>query len=292
MTDISPSTGRGWAIARTTYLDDEMSKKRSLSPDSGTDSKERAAYFKSSPIEDRSSTFIGVFSPIKSATELQKLPEFRTATHRMAAWRKISAQRTLAGPGSTSKPIYVAGSDDDGEKYGGKRIEKVLNELNIEGAVVVTRWYGGVLLGPARFTHIENAAREAIQLWKDSVEQIAKRRKVEVDESKERLRLVQSLEQRDQSITVLRQLLAEKSAKQSHAESSPNTTSSPTVSSPLKGPDYGSMPLSRLRQLDKARDATITWILKQIDAAETTASANAHENTSTGESSPRMPLGT
>ena len=265
-----------------------MSKKRSLSPDSGIGSKDGAEYFKSSPIEDRSSTFIGVFSPAKSATELQKLPEFKTATHRMAAWRKTSAQRTLTGPGSASKPIYVTGSDDDGEKYGGKRIEKVLNELNVEGAVVVTRWYGGVLLGPARFTHIENAAREAIQLWKDSIEESAKRRKIEIDESKEKQRLTQSLEQRDQSITVLRQLLAEKSAKQSQFESSPITPSSPAISSPSKSPDYSSMPLPRLKQLDKARDATISWILKQIDVAETKTSSNADEEKSTAESPQRV----
>ena len=28
--------------------------------------------------------------------------------------------------------------------------------------VVVSRWYGGVLLGPARFTHINNAARQLL----------------------------------------------------------------------------------------------------------------------------------
>ena len=28
--------------------------------------------------------------------------------------------------------------------------------------VVVSRWYGGVKLGPARFTHINNAARELL----------------------------------------------------------------------------------------------------------------------------------
>ena len=269
-----------------------MSKKRSLSPDSGIDSKDGAQYFKSSPIEDRSSTFIGVFSSTMSATELQKLPEFRTATHRMAAWRKTSAQRTLAGPGSASTPIYATGSDDDGEKYGGKRIEKVLTESNVEGAVVVTRWYGGVLLGPARFTHIENAAREAVQLWKHSIEETAKRRKIEIDESKEKQRLVQSLEQRDQSITVLRQLLAERSAKKSQDEVSPNTPSSQAVSSPSRGLDYSSMPLPRLKQLDKAKDASISWILKQIDAAETKSSGNANEYKSTAETFPRMPMGT
>jgi len=29
--------------------------------------------------------------------------------------------------------------------------------------VVVTRWYGGVKLGPARFTHINNAARMLLE---------------------------------------------------------------------------------------------------------------------------------
>lgn len=28
--------------------------------------------------------------------------------------------------------------------------------------VVVSRWYGGILLGPARFTHINNAARQLL----------------------------------------------------------------------------------------------------------------------------------
>jgi putative IMPACT (imprinted ancient) family translation regulator len=30
--------------------------------------------------------------------------------------------------------------------------------------VVVTRWYGGVLLGPDRFRHINNAARQALDV--------------------------------------------------------------------------------------------------------------------------------
>jgi hypothetical protein len=32
--------------------------------------------------------------------------------------------------------------------------------------------------------------------------------------------------------------------------------------------DYSAMPLQRLRQLEKARDATIGFILKQLDKAE------------------------
>lgn len=34
---------------------------------------------------------------------------------------------------------------------------QILDTKNL--AVIVTRWYGGIHLGPARFTHINNAAR-------------------------------------------------------------------------------------------------------------------------------------
>ncbi len=54
--------------------------------------------------------------------------------------------------------------EDDGERWGGDRVLKV---AQLEGAsdvlVVVSRWYGGELLGPVRFEHIENAARASLQ---------------------------------------------------------------------------------------------------------------------------------
>ena len=53
--------------------------------------------------------------------------------------------------------------DDDGEAAAGSRL---LHLLQVTGArnvaVVVSRWYGGILLGPARFTYINNAARELL----------------------------------------------------------------------------------------------------------------------------------
>lgn len=50
--------------------------------------------------------------------------------------------------------------DDDGEDAAGGRLLHLLQILDIKNKVViVTRWYGGVHLGPARFTHINNAAR-------------------------------------------------------------------------------------------------------------------------------------
>ena len=53
--------------------------------------------------------------------------------------------------------------DDDGESAAGGRLLKLLTLVGAEDVVVVvSRWYGGVLLGPARFTHINNAARQLL----------------------------------------------------------------------------------------------------------------------------------
>jgi putative IMPACT (imprinted ancient) family translation regulator len=223
--------------------------------------------FASGTIEDRQSTFIAHFSPTVAVKTIQASPDFKSASHRIAAWRKASTQRTLSG----GKQIFSIGSDDDGEKYAGKRLERVLDELKVEGAIVVARWYGGVLLGPVRFTHIENVAKEAIAAWKESTgEGSAKRQKTnetKVDDAAERRRLTKQLTERDQSIIVLRQLLTEKLSVES-AENKDGQGSSQPSSTPAQVPNYDEMSTQRLRQLDKARDATISWILKQIDQVE------------------------
>jgi hypothetical protein len=39
-------------------------------------------------------------------------------------------------------------------------------EAIIDAVVIVSRWYGGTLLGPARFDHIETCAREVCRTFK------------------------------------------------------------------------------------------------------------------------------
>ena len=46
--------------------------------------------------------------------------------------------------------------NSDGTKLMGKDIENVM--------VIVTRWYGGIMLHGDRFKHISNAGREALQV--------------------------------------------------------------------------------------------------------------------------------
>lgn len=249
--------------------------------------------FESSSIEDRASKFVGLFSPDAPAKTLQAHAPYKDASHRILAWRKPSAQQSLMNLGATGKtlrPTYATGHDDDGENYAGKKLEKLLIDLDVVGAVVVARWYGGTLLGPVRFAHIEKVAREAIGNWRKSLDNTAssKRLKMELSpqmtaeqETRQKTNLVQTLINRDSSIKVLRSLLAEKNAlAKGNASSSDKGTQAPS-STASATPDYSSMPLSKLQQLEKARDTTISWILRQIDQAE----ARAVEESKPGESS-------
>lgn len=213
--------------------------------------------FHSAKIDEQTSSFIGAFSPNLSAVALQRLPEFRTATHRIAAWRKPSRQKSL----TPCKPLFETSHDDDGESWAGGRLARVLNDTQVSGTVVVARWYGGQNIGPIRFTHIENCAKEAIWKWKvaaSELEMEEARKKQRVDDEAKKTELVEELTQRDYSISALRKLLAEKKAKLSGSEEVAPST-------PQKVTDYGKMGLDVLKRLEKARDATISAILKQMD---------------------------
>lgn len=229
-----------------------------------------SSLFESAPIEDRASKFIGLFSPDLGPEQLQEHHAFKSAMHRMVAWRRPSKQKSIASSMSkaSAKVIYETGFDDDGEKYGGKKLEKVLIEMNVQGTVVVARWYGGIMLGPVRFEHIANVAKEAIAKWRESQQEPPSKKAKEppektlsVEEELElKQRLSKQLQDRDSSIVVLRDLLAERKG----AEASPKKTN--TAATPTQ--DYASMPVTKLRVLEKARDSTIAWILKQIDEIE------------------------
>lgn len=287
-------------------LDDDNPTNNPPTTQHGITSLAEPQIFTSSPIHDRSSTFTAHFRPGASifaapsgsqkSTPLttivkgaQQHPAFTEASHRIVAWRKRSAQTTLS-TGSQPRSVYTLSSDDDGEKYAGKRVERVLAEMDVEGVLVVARWYGGVLLGPVRFTHIENVAREAVRKWQASVGLgsdregmggTAKRQRLDGsgtsdavggDDEAARRKLGKQLVERDGSIAVLRGLLAEKTKPKLLSTAGDGngelSAASSATTSPPKKIDYNDMPLAKLKQLEKARDATIAFILKQLDKAE------------------------
>ena len=230
--------------------------------------------FKSEPIHDRQSTFTGFFSPTLPPRDLQSHPSIASASHKILAWRipasapesstkKVRQQSTLPG----SKAPLQTGKDDDGEQHGAKHLARVLESQNLTGSLVVARWYGGVMLGPVRFAHMERAGREAVDKWRRATagKQEEERNK-ELDEQ-ERRELVQELERRDESIISLRGLLEEKKRFLSGLEGKTGGDDS-SQTSPARKIDYGSLSRDRLRMLDKARDGTIGFLLKQIDGVE------------------------
>ncbi|CAM9699734.1 unnamed protein product [Lampetra fluviatilis] len=108
-------------------------------------------------ITDRRSTFQAHVAPVVTTKQvklvLRKLLENKklaSATHNIMAYR-------IDCP---VKHAFLQDCDDDGETAAGGRLLHLLQILDVRDAVVVvSRWYGGVMLGPDRFKHINNCAR-------------------------------------------------------------------------------------------------------------------------------------
>lgn len=74
------------------------------------------------------------------------------ATHNITAWR-IRGQNG----------VQFQDCDDDGESAAGGRLLHLLELMGVWNTmVVVTRWYGGIHLGPDRFRLINQAARDSV----------------------------------------------------------------------------------------------------------------------------------
>lgn len=119
-------------------------------------------------VVDRKSVFQGHCAGVQRVEHvelfLSKLKEnkkIENAFHNMWAYR-IDRSDPKARLANKSASI-IQDCDDDGEQAAGGRLLSLLQILNVVNVmVVVTRWYGGIQLGPARFKHINNAARDAL----------------------------------------------------------------------------------------------------------------------------------
>jgi len=90
----------------------------------------------------------------KVMDQLLAVSKLRHATHNIMAYRILSK----GGSG------YIQDYDDDGETAAGGRLMHLLQIVDAQNViVVVSRWYGGVKLGPARFSHINNSARKLLE---------------------------------------------------------------------------------------------------------------------------------
>ncbi|CDS42137.1 protein IMPACT [Echinococcus multilocularis] len=80
------------------------------------------------------------------------------ASHNITAWY-LQAKLKPNSPNTS----LVADYDDDGEAQAGGRLLHLISMSAREGvAVMVSRWYGGIHIGPDRFKHINNAANQLL----------------------------------------------------------------------------------------------------------------------------------
>ncbi|ETN99084.1 hypothetical protein RFI_38405 [Reticulomyxa filosa] len=117
------------------------------------------------PLTDRKSTFQAFFSRVQTVdqvddvvNQLKQDNKIARATHNIMAYR-------IAPNSSVDKTAHaIEGRDDDGEHSGGDKMLAVLRAMNaLNVVVVVSRWYGGIHLGPDRFRHIGNLTRQIVE---------------------------------------------------------------------------------------------------------------------------------
>ncbi|XP_031724329.1 protein IMPACT isoform X1 [Anarrhichthys ocellatus] len=111
-------------------------------------------------ITDRRSTFQPHLAPVVTPRQVKMLlgklyenKKIASATHNIYAYRIYCED----------KNSFLQDCEDDGETAAGGRLLHLLQILDVRNvAVVVSRWYGGILLGPDRFKHINNCARNIL----------------------------------------------------------------------------------------------------------------------------------
>ncbi|XP_004702971.1 protein IMPACT isoform X1 [Echinops telfairi] len=140
------------------------------------------------PITDRRSTFQAHLAPVVCLQQvkmvLSKLYENKkiaNATHNIYAYRIYCED----------KQTFLQDCEDDGETAAGGRLLHLMEILNVRNVlVIVSRWYGGILIGPDRFKHINNCARNIlleknyISLPEESSKAVGKNKKVKKDKKR------------------------------------------------------------------------------------------------------------
>jgi len=114
------------------------------------------------PFTERKSTFQAHCCQVGSVEEVRAVVDYlltnnkiRNATHNIMAYR-------ISVPGKEG--VFLQDCDDDGEDAAGGRLLHLLQIADARDVVVVvSRWFGGVLLGPSRFSLINNAARALLE---------------------------------------------------------------------------------------------------------------------------------
>ncbi|KAF2971715.1 hypothetical protein GQX73_g1799 [Xylaria multiplex] len=133
--------------------------------DNNTTSHMVRAWSTSQPVTLKQSTFIvratSLTEPSQRQSVLQSLfaaiPSLESATHNAWAYR-VKVRTNLFNATTIKEESF-----DDGESGCGSFLLKNMQEMNaVDTLVVMTRWYGGIMLGPDRWRIMRNCLRDAL----------------------------------------------------------------------------------------------------------------------------------
>jgi len=134
-------------------------------------------FFISETVSEKKSVFIAQACAVTSPTDARRFLNSLVASDRklQKSTHNISAYRIRSDlpPSSTGPELTYQDCDDDGEDAAGGRLLHLLQMIDAWNVlVVVSRWYGGVKLGPDRFRIINQVARDALVVggWVKDVE--------------------------------------------------------------------------------------------------------------------------
>ncbi|KAI0562507.1 Ubiquitin-conjugating enzyme/RWD-like protein [Gracilaria domingensis] len=120
----------------------------------GTGTEQSFKIMHGEPLTDRKSVFQAHLAFVSSTDDVDSVlaqlcesKKVESATHNTMAWI-VGAEEDF---------------DDDGEKGAGKVMLHVLRQFEARNTLcIVSRWFGGVKLGPVRFRHIANVTRDIL----------------------------------------------------------------------------------------------------------------------------------
>lgn len=127
-------------------------------------------------ISERKSIFVARAVHVESQEEAERCldhllateKKVASATHNITAWRIRQKVKKPSSGGKDATSTTETGTvfqdfDDDGETAAGGRLLHLMQLMDVwDVVVVVTRWFGGVKLGPDRFRLINAAGRDAL----------------------------------------------------------------------------------------------------------------------------------
>jgi putative IMPACT (imprinted ancient) family translation regulator len=152
----------------------ESTTKNASIPSAATIPKKEYKWISGEPLLDKKSSFQAhlceVYSELEVQEALQQLltssSKIQRATHNMYAWR--IAETTPSDGDNDGRVIIKHDNDDDGEDGAGNKMAYLLDMRKDENVlVVVSRWFGGIHLGPKRFAHIVNVSRMLLVEYTD-----------------------------------------------------------------------------------------------------------------------------